>query len=224
MDGSDFHLRWLARYFGRPDYLPLATSDVQSLARAGDVVHYETDTYLYREGQDAEATYIIQSGLVELYRNTDRPRRLVARLGPGAVIGDIEVFVAGTYMSSARAAERTTAYRLPRDAVIGELAEHPRIALRWLVAALRQLDSCQRRVVLLLRKSVRARVADLLLEEADEEGRAGISQDQLAHLLGVSRPAVSRAMGELRMAGIVSTGRNLITILDSERARLVAEQ
>jgi CRP-like cAMP-binding protein len=202
----------------------LTASDVQSLARAGEVVHYQPDTYLYREGQEAEATYIVQSGLVELYRNTDRPRRLVGRLGPGAVVGDIEVFVGGTYMSSARAAERTTAYRLRRDAVIGELAQHPRIALRWLVAALRRLESCQRRVVLLLRKSVRARVADLLLEEADEEGRASMSQDQLAHLLGMSRPAISRAIGELREAGIVTTGRNLIIILDSERARLAAEQ
>lgn len=54
--------------------------------------------------------------------------------------------------------------------MLGEMATHPRIALRWLVAALDHVDRCNRRVVGLLRRSVAGRAAVFLLDEVGPDG------------------------------------------------------
>lgn len=145
---------------------------------------------------------------------------MVGRVGPGGVIGDVEMFLRRDYLASARCVEDVTAIRLRREAIVGELAEHPRIALRWMIEALRQLDRCNRRVVSLLRKSVKGRVAAFLLEE----GEVNLSHGEMAGLLGVSRPALSRALGELRRQGVIRTGRRWIRLVDAQAARRTAEE
>lgn len=104
------------------------------------------------------------------------------------------------------------------------MAEHPRIALRWLVEALENLDRCNRRVVGLLRRSTRGRLTSFLLEEADEEGWLGLTQGEIAGLVGVSRQALNRAMVSLREHGIIETRRGRIRLLDPAAAERIAAE
>ena len=78
------HLAWLARSFGRTDYLPLTSADLAALSDAGTYVEKYPGTHLFKEGADSEAAYVIQSGDVELFRERKNGRLIVGRVGPGA--------------------------------------------------------------------------------------------------------------------------------------------
>ena len=76
--------------------------------------------------------------------------------------------------------------------------------------------------------SVSARTAHLLLALAERLPRAGvggkhavvpITQGDLAERLGAPREATARALTELRRAGVITTGRWLITVVDPPRSR-----
>lgn len=216
------HLAWLARYFGRPDYLPLTPSDLDALAEAGEVITRYPGSHLFREGEPATYAFLVEKGDVSLYRGSGDDRRVVARVGPGAVIGDIAMFAGEPYISSAQARTHVTAFRFERERLLPELAQHPAVCLRWLVAGLRQLEHTQRRVIHLLHKTVRSRVADLLLEEADSDMEVRLSQATIATLLGTSRQSVNEAIAELRDSGIVKTGYRRITVLSCDDLRAVA--
>lgn len=69
------------------------------------------------------------------------------------------------YMSSAQTVDPVRAFRFERVKLLRELARHPALCLRWLVAGLRQLEDTQRRVIRLMHKTVLSQVADLLVEE-----------------------------------------------------------
>ncbi len=216
------HFAWLARTFGRTDYLPLSPDDLRALSDAGEFVEKYPGTHLFREGQPAEAAYVVQRGTAELYRGPKAGLRVVARVGEGAVLGDIAMFRGEPYISSARAVDTVTALRFTRNRLLPLLVEHPVITLRWLVAGLSQLEATQRRMLRLMHRTVREQVAELLLDEADRYGEVHLSQASLATLLGASRQSVNEALGELRETGAVETGYRVITVVDRDRLKAAA--
>ncbi len=208
------HFAWLARSFGRTDYLPLTNGDLVALAGVGEYVDKYPGTHLFKEGSEADAAYVIQHGQVELYRNRREKRRVIAHVSDGAVIGDIAMFQNRPHMSSARAIAAVSAFRMEREKLVPVLLEHPRIAMRWLIAGLNQLESTQRRVMRLMHRTVREQVAEMLQEEVDPYGEIQLSQATLAMLLGASRQSVNEALSELRRQGAIETGYRVIRVVD----------
>ena len=153
------HLAWLARSFGRTDYVPLTAADLAALSDAGSYVEKYPGTHLFKEGADSDAAYVIEPATSSCFATEGSGRLVVGRVGPGAVIGDIALLRGQPYISSARAVSPVEAFRLDRSKLLPVLFEHPRIAIRWLVAGLNQLESTQRRVLRLMRGTVKEQVA-----------------------------------------------------------------
>ncbi len=160
---------------------------------------------------------------MELYRTAGDLRRVVTRVGEGAVLGDIAMFQEQPYISSALAVDRVRAFRFDREKLLPVLVQHPVVTLRWLISGLGQLEATQRRVLRLMHRTVKEQVAEMLLDEADRRGEVHISQDTLATLLGASRQTVNEALSDLRAAGAAETGYRVIRVLDrDELARIAA--
>ncbi len=221
---TDQHLAWLARSFGRPDYLPLTVQDLEVLSSCAELVKRYRGSHLFRQGEPAQAAYLIREGEVDIYRIHSGSPRVVSRVGVGSVIGDIAMFGEGGYKSSARAVGSVRAFRFERSTLLPELAKHPSICLRWLVSGLNQLERTQRRIIHLMHKTVLAQVADLLAEEAETRSEISLSQASIATLLGVSRQSVNEALGELRDRGAIETGYRMIKVLDITVLQIVASQ
>lgn len=216
------HLAWLARSFGRTDYLPLTPSDLEAIASSGEYVSKYPGTHLFKEGAPSESAFVLQNGKVELYRTRNEQRRVIGRVGEGAVIGDIAMFQGQPYVSAARAITAVTAFRLDRTKLIPVLLANPRIAMRWLVAGLNQLEATQRQVIRLMHRTVREQVAEMLLDEADGFGEVHLSQSSLATLLGASRQSINEALSEFRKAGLVETAYRMVRVLDQDELATIA--
>lgn len=213
---NEQHAAWLARTFGRTEYLPITRQDAAALAAAGDMIDKYQGTHLFRQGEDSDAAYVVHTGEVELYRTIDGSRHLITRLGPGAVVGDIAMFQERPYLSSARAVLPTRVLRLPRDTLMPLLMTRPIVAMRWLIAGLDQLEATQRSLLRLMNRTVLEQVADLLVTEQDQYGEIRLSQGSIADLLGASRQSVNEAVAILKRADAVETGYRMIRILDPD--------
>ncbi|MGA7227746.1 MAG: Crp/Fnr family transcriptional regulator [Acidimicrobiia bacterium] len=211
------HLAWVARSFGRADYAPLTTTDLEVLISSAKVVSKYPGTHLFHEGEPPGAVYLIESGEVEVYRGTGGARRVVSHAGPGTILGDVALFGGGPHISSAEVVSRARLFRFDRDSLLADLALHPSISMRWLVAGLRRMEQTQHRVIRLMHKTVLGQVADLLGEEADARGDVHLSQTTIATLLGVTRQSVNEALGRLRDQNLVETGYRQIRVLDQAR-------
>ena len=118
------HMAWLARSFGRPDYAPLTAADLETLLGSAEMISKYPGTHLFKEGEDAAAAFLVESGEVEVYRGSGNSRRVVSRVGPGSVLGDIAMFGGGPYISSAQAVTRVRVFRFERDRLLPELAAY----------------------------------------------------------------------------------------------------
>lgn len=217
------HFAWLARGFGRTDYLPLSPGDMAALSHTGSFIEKYQGTHLFREGEPATHSYVVEKGEVELYRTMNGRRRILARAGEGNVLGDIAMFRGEPYISSARAIGPVQAFRFDRDKLMPVLIQHPVITLRWLVAGLSQLEATQRRVLGLMGRTVKEQVAELLLDEASPKGVVQLSQTAIATLLGASRQTVNEALSELRRDDAVETGYRRILVKDRSKLSAVAQ-
>lgn len=180
------HLAWLSRSFGSSGYAPLSVKDLNTLISVAEVVAKYPGAHLFREGEEASAVFMVETGEVEVYRGFGPGRSVVSRVGPGSVLGDIAMFGRTPHIASTQAVTRLRVFSFERDRLLTELARNPAISLRWLLAGIRQLEGTQRRVLHLMHKTVLGQVADLLGEEADDRGDVHLSQTTIATLLGVS--------------------------------------
>ncbi len=190
--------------------------DAVALAEAGEQVSKYKGTHLFREGDLADACFIIEEGEVELYRTNGNERSVVSRIGPGSVVGDIAMFQERPYLSSARAVRGTKVLRLERDRLVPLLLSRPVLAMRWLVNGLSQLESTQQRIIRLMNRTVLEQVAGLLVDEQDAYGEVLLSQGAIAELLGASRQSVNEALAQLRKDGAIETGYRRITVINGE--------
>jgi CRP-like cAMP-binding protein len=56
----------------------------------------------------------------------------------------------------------------------------------------------------------------LMMRDRSDEDALPITQNLLAEMLGVQRPTITNAAGELERAGLIERGRQLVTILDRQ--------
>ena len=121
------HMAWIARAFGRADYAPLNAKDLEALIGAAQVLTTPAGTFLFREGEQASAVFLVEAGQIEVYRGTGPTRRVVSRVGPGSVLGDMAMFGGTAHVASARATTRVRAFRLERVRLLPELVRNPAI-------------------------------------------------------------------------------------------------
>jgi CRP/FNR family transcriptional regulator, cyclic AMP receptor protein len=112
---------------------------------------------------------------------------------------------------------------LPAAVLIALIGAHPSIAL----LLLRELSVRQRELVLLLEdlrfRSVRARLARVLLREA-RDGAATITQQELAERAGTVREIVGRTLRDMQQEGLVRLLRGQVAVLDLQGLRQAAEE
>ena len=163
---------------------------------------------IYAAGSLAASIYIVQTGLVKVFRSLSSGRQQVlVFLFPGDVFGLAED---GRYVNSVETLLQTTIYRIPIDAVTEMFRRDGDLELRFLYKLTHELREAQRQEIILARRDAVGRVVMFLQmlkrRNADNSDRIEIpmSRKDVAGYLGLSAEAVSRAISRLSRSGIVS--------------------
>lgn len=90
---------------------------------------YSKNSYLFREGDEVEGIYIIQSGKVQIGKVTPDGRELTLKIcGPEQIVGEVTVFSeAAKYMLDAKAIEDVICTKIPIEDLEEGLLENPRL-------------------------------------------------------------------------------------------------
>lgn len=174
------------------------------------------------EDEDALVVGNLRSGLLKLTASLDDGREQILGLAfPGDFIGR---------PFATRADHRVTALTdatlcvFRRSVFESFAADHPRLEHALLVRAFDELEQARRWLLLLGRKSASERVASLLQELAQRQGKPGepvqlaITRQQMADLLGLTIETVSRKLTLLKRAGVIALPNlRSFRVLDRER-------
>lgn len=85
---------------------------------------------LFREGQPAQAGYVVAKGAVELTRGDGALREVLATCEPGSLIGEMALFVETTRPATATTTAASQLLEIDRKLISRMLREFPHIAER----------------------------------------------------------------------------------------------
>jgi CRP-like cAMP-binding protein len=215
------------QFFGELD-----TTDLEALAQRAVERRLERGEMLFMAGEQAKGLYVIVEGSVRAYRVSGDGREQVMHVErSGATLAEIPVFDEGPYPSSAAAEEDSLVLFLPREGVLRLCLERPSIALAALRLLARRMRNCAALVESLSLRDVDRRVAQLILEEANDYGsrkgttiafQLSLTHAQIAARVGSVREVVSRALARLQQSGLISVDGRQLTVVDEQALRRYA--
>lgn len=189
---------------------------------------YQKGELLLLAGYENREIGIILEGRITALKSTpDGGSVAITRMGPGGLFGDVLSGSSRKSPVSILAECPCLAMYLPYRAVIRPcpaLHEAHMKLLENLVATIsNKYFALDRRVDLLIRKSLRARIAMWLLDEAERNGSdtfsTPLTRAGLAEYLNCDRSALSRELGRMQQDGLLDTYRGSFKLLDKERLR-----
>lgn len=186
-----------------------------AIADAMRAESYAPGQVIFSRAQPGSSLYLVISGRVRLSVTSSEGRELTFRFAEaGDVMGEIAALDEGPRTADAVAVTRVAARILSAGALTRLTDEHPamlRTALKFVCSRLRETSTqleeialypIERRVARFLVSALQIGKHDLTA--ADVAIDLGMSQTELALLLGASRPKVNVALGALAQAKAIT--------------------
>jgi CRP/FNR family cyclic AMP-dependent transcriptional regulator len=213
-----------------PLFAGLSRIRLLALARECCIERMPRGSYLFFQGDPAEALYVVRSGSFAILLSSPDGRELVINeMRYGDCFGELGPLTGHPRSTNAvaRAAGGSEVLVIPQRVFLAVLDEEPLLSRRLLETIAHRLRSSSVREGALAFLDAQARLARVLLELDDLESERGyvtISQEELAQRTGLTRQTVAKALGCWRRRGWLITGRGHIMLLNRAPLQRVEEQ
>lgn len=192
----------------------LAAVAIERAYRAGEVIFWQ--------GDPAYGLYVIGEGCVKISRHsTDGREHILHLLQRGETFNDVAALDGGENPATATAHTDTVIWAIPRSDLMRTTERHPDLAWALLEDMARRARTLVTMVEDLAMRSVKGRLARLLLEQATKNDSEALprllTQEEMANQLGTVREVVGRALRSLANSGVIEFDRHRIVILDVDK-------
>jgi CRP-like cAMP-binding protein len=175
---------------------------------------------VFETGDPGDQLYVIQSGEVELVRETESKQRVVAHLGPGDFFGELGVVLGERRSARAVAINATRLIALDRETLEAMCLEEPVIAIRMIRVLVSRLVEAERRLASLGVDDLMRPIVRSLIRCGVAEKETGLRVESklstLAESAGLSMREAHRALHQLFDRKLASLENDVLHIPDIE--------
>ncbi|HSM38657.1 MAG TPA: ATP-binding protein [Candidatus Limnocylindrales bacterium] len=122
-----------------PLFAGLSDNDLERLSQTVERQRLSAGDYLLREGEQGDAMFVIVSGELEVTKRAEDVELPLARVGPGAIQGEIAAIGGQLRAASVRALTDVEVLRVPREGLLALLDAGPEPALALLRTVLERI-------------------------------------------------------------------------------------
>ena len=189
---------------------------------------YAPDAVVFWEGDTESNLYYLQYGSLKVLKSSADGREQVLRfISAGEMFNEVGVLANRANPATAIALEESGIWLLPRQALEELILAHPQTALQIIENMADKIIGLVTLAADLSLKTVEARYAKLLLDQAEGdviERQRSTNLTEMASHLGTVPDVLSRVIRELTKAGLIEMDKHSIRILDraglAERAMI----
>jgi CRP-like cAMP-binding protein len=190
---------------------------------------------VYRPGDTSDRVYLLKAGRVRLMRiGKNGARSVVSVLRSGDLFGELFRPDGTSIEELAVSAGEAEVWSIEGRDFRAQLEARPTLALDVIRAYAERVRALRQRVLGLTFKEVPARLADILLTLSEAHGERcphggetdlrGITQQDLADLVGASRSFVSTLINEMKRDGVLGNVGRTLCIRDQKALRRVSSK
>jgi len=215
-----------------PIFAGLSEPDRQALSDHVQRVNVPRGSVLFRENEPGDRLFMILAGKVKIGRaSSDGRENLLAVFGPGDLFGELSLFDPGARTATATAVTDATLLFLEHTELRAWLSTRPEAAMLLLKMLARRFGRTNDAMADMVFTDVPGRVAKQLLDLANRFGEPaqpgndaagirvehGLTQEELAQLVGASRETVNKALADFATRGWLRLDSRAVVLLDRER-------
>jgi CRP/FNR family transcriptional regulator, dissimilatory nitrate respiration regulator len=177
------------------------------------------DDYLFHEGEPSRGCYLVQSGAVNVHRVSAVGKEQVIHVfRSGESFAEASLASPSGYPANARAVEPSTVLIIPKVPILELIGRRPDLALRMLGSMSSHLRVLVGMLDDLTLKDVETRLLNWLVKHGRGTPAGAIrlpgTKRVLAAELGTSSETLSRTLGRLRDARLISVSGKVIHVHD----------
>ncbi|MBE7535500.1 MAG: Crp/Fnr family transcriptional regulator [Anaerolineales bacterium] len=201
------------------DYLRgLDGETLRRLANASSWKVYAPEAVIFWEGDVESNLFYLQYGSLKALKSSPDGRKQVLRfINAGEIFNEMGALAHRPNPATAIALEESGVWLIPRHALEEIVSTHPRTAMQIIENMADKIIELVTLAADLSLKTVEARFATLLLEQAEGDvikRRRWTNQIELAARLGTVPDVLSRVIRDLTKAGLIEIDRQQIRIID----------
>lgn len=197
---------------------------LSELSEGRRVRSYKSKETVFLEGDLPRDIYYIVNGKVKTWRMNDDGKELVTGLyGEGEFFGFLSMLSGHAYSQSAACLEKTDLALIPKEDFEELMWKNRDVAYRFVKMLANSVEDREEKLLHLAYDSVRARVADVLLQLRGKYGKEEeiqfhmkVSRDDLASMAGTATESLIRTLSEFKADGLIDTSGREVIILDVE--------
>ncbi|QLA18426.1 Crp/Fnr family transcriptional regulator [Desulfolutivibrio sulfoxidireducens] len=210
-----------------PFFQELPAGQLERLARGAVARTYAARARVASESEAVRGFFLVLTGKVKLFKlSEDGKEQTLYVFGPGEPFCLGSLFGEGRFPAHAQTLARSRLVFFSGEVLEDMARRDPSILFHFLRVVSRRLKEAMEMIESLSLRGLPGRIAGFLLHarEEDRDGRRlvalGISQRELAKIVGATPEALSRALGRMGRQGLVRVSGREIEIRD--RAGLAA--
>lgn len=185
----------------------------------------EPGEVLFREGDQGQLMFVIQTGAVRIAKTVKGEEKTLAILGPGEFFGEMAILNAKPRTATAVIEERAQVLVLGARTFEQMVVSNTEIAVRLIKKLARRLDSANELIEVLMHRDPKARVILGLSREAHflgqkrEDGSVlvPLSVEELAEQVGLAATETREVIKRVERLGIVRIDGDGIVVTDVDR-------
>jgi len=205
----------------------LSESQLTAVIDLIERVFYKRGECVLRQGEDLDRLYIVNSGSLKASTySEDGKEQILYFINEGDTIGELALLKIDEAPYHLIAVKDTNLCTIPKESFDEFVRKNPEVVLSVLASAHERIVSLERLVGVISSNDADVRLKYLLTKLMDESGRMtqkgiviqlGLSREDMANFVGVTRETISRKLHQLIEQGIIEMNNpKKITILDQE--------
>lgn len=203
----------------------LSESELSKVQNIKSCTFFKKGQIIFHEGNRPGGIYCIRHGKVKLSRlGTDGKEQIIRFAKDSDIIGYRSILSGENLSATVTTLEDTSACFVPKKILFDSIESNPKFSLRIMKEMSRELGEAGKLITNLAQKSVRERLAEVLLVLRStfgetEEGNVDISltREELANMVGTATESVIRLLSEFKDDQLIELKGRKLRLLDSDQ-------
>ncbi len=197
--------------------------DMQALLEKSGIARtFPKGSIIYRQGDNADSFCYLKSGKVKVFMNSaDGMEKTLNTASHGEILGEGAFFDKKPRVSSARAVTNSELIMIDEKSLTEMIKKQPKLAFELLEILANRIRLLSSQLDSITFMQADARIARLLLE-SEAKGKAHLTHEEIANIVGASRVTVSKTLGQFAKEGCIATEYRCVIIKNREKLTEIA--
>jgi CRP-like cAMP-binding protein len=187
-------------------------------------------TILYEEGNRMSGFYCINKGIIKIYKTGIEGKEQIIKFAKeGDIFGYRSVINGEPACTSVKILEDSILCHISTADLYYLLKENSEFGIELLQIACKELGEANNYITDIAQKTVRERLAEILLHLKDEFGvnneeliNIALTREELANMIGTATESVIRLLSEFKLEGIIELHGRRIRLVDVSKLKKIS--